>query len=270
MHKVEQNCTPKKTNPTKCPKFKCNTVSVSFSASRCSLIVFSSKVGREKKKNLETGLWMAICIVAHLPTAVSLLLLEALFMQISGVSLTLTWSCRLCLLRVLLFASHSYKLSPFQAHWGRWHCTSFLRPACLFTVHVGSGSSLPSCGVFLPPPLLQAFLLLIAERTPPIPLEPLWPGRLVYLQFREGFPSPPFSTQCAPPSLLRVFILIAYYSVSLFSLGRGLSVQGAMLIWPRVVCGSTTYCLAHLVCVFPSRLGAGVWQWPRSPPGFSI
>jgi hypothetical protein len=38
---------------------------------------------------------------------------------------------------------HCYKFSPFQAHWGRWHCTSFLRPACLFTAHVESGSSPP-------------------------------------------------------------------------------------------------------------------------------
>jgi hypothetical protein len=44
-----------------------------------------------------------------------------------------------------------------------------------------------------------------------------------------------------PPSFPCVFIaLIAYYSVSLFSRGGGWSVQGAMLIWPRVVCGSTT------------------------------
>jgi hypothetical protein len=56
--------------------------------------------------------------VACLPPAVSLLLLEALFMQISGVSLALTWPLRLCLLRVLL-GGDSYKLSPFQAHWGR-------------------------------------------------------------------------------------------------------------------------------------------------------
>jgi hypothetical protein len=61
MHKVEQNCTkkrPKKQKtkkPTKCPKFKCNTVSVSFPACRCSLVVFSSKVGREKKKKKESG-----------------------------------------------------------------------------------------------------------------------------------------------------------------------------------------------------------------------
>jgi hypothetical protein len=51
MHKVEQSYTHMhKNNPTKCPKFKCNTVSVSFSACRCSSVVFSSKVGREKKK----------------------------------------------------------------------------------------------------------------------------------------------------------------------------------------------------------------------------
>jgi hypothetical protein len=88
-------------------------------------------------------------------------LLEALFIQISKVTLALTWPHRLCLLRVLLHSSHCYKLSPFQAHCGRWHCTSFLWPACLFTVHMGIGSSPLSCGVFLPPPLLQAFLLLI-------------------------------------------------------------------------------------------------------------
>jgi hypothetical protein len=35
-------------------------------------------------------------------------------MQISGVSLTLTWPRRLCLLRVLLGRSHCYKPSPFQ------------------------------------------------------------------------------------------------------------------------------------------------------------
>jgi hypothetical protein len=34
-----------------------------------------------------------------------------------------------------------------------------------------------------------------------------------------------------------------------------------MLLWPRVVCGSTMYRLAHLVCVFPSHLGVGDW-WP--------
>jgi hypothetical protein len=56
-------------------------------------------------------------------------------------------------------------------------------------------------------------------------------------------PPPLFSTQGAPPSLLHVFFAVVYYSVSLFSLGGGRSVQVAMLIWPKVVCGSTAYCL---------------------------
>jgi hypothetical protein len=81
--------------PTKCPKFKCNTVSVSFSACRCNLAFLSSKVGRQRKKK-ESG--DISCLLA----AVSLLLLEALFMQISGVSLALPWPFRLCLLGFLL------------------------------------------------------------------------------------------------------------------------------------------------------------------------
>jgi hypothetical protein len=48
---------------------------------------------------------------------------------------------------------------------------------------------------------------------------------LVYLQFREGFPSHLFRAQGAPPSLPYVSIVLnAYYSVSLFSrVGFGLS-----------------------------------------------
>jgi hypothetical protein len=58
---------------------------------------------------------MVSATVACLPAVVSLLLLEALFMQISGVSLALTWPRRLYLLRFLLCVSLCYKLSPFQA-----------------------------------------------------------------------------------------------------------------------------------------------------------
>jgi hypothetical protein len=226
---------------------------------------------------------MVSAAVACLPTAVILLLLEALFMQISGVSLALTWPCKLCLLRILLCVSLCYKLSPFQAHWERWHCTHFLSPACLFTVHVGSGPSPLSCAVFLPPPLLQAFLLLITGQCCcscqppclftayvgsgsfllscgvflPLPLSQAFPllvagcapcchrslsclpNLFIYSSGKDSLP-PIFGTQCAPPSFPRVFIvLIAYYSVSLFSLGGGQSVQGDMLLWPRLVCGST-------------------------------
>jgi hypothetical protein len=86
-----------------------------------------------------------------------------------------------------------------------------------------------------------------------------------------GIPLPPFRHSGCYMSLLHVFFVIAYYSVSLFSLGGGWSVQGAMLIWPRVVFGSTAYRLAHLVfCVFPSCLDASVWWHRRSAPGFYV
>jgi hypothetical protein len=139
--------------------------------------------------------------VAHMPAAVSLLLLEVLFMQISGVSLTLTYPHSLCLPRVLLGVTantNSFPLSKhtgsgdtepafsgqhdylpfkwevglppstveFSSHhcfykvscsWllGRCHLSYLVQLACLFTVHVGSGSSPLSCGIFLPLPLLQ-------------------------------------------------------------------------------------------------------------------
>jgi hypothetical protein len=98
---------------------------------------------------------------------------------------------------------------------------------------------------------------------------PAFSSRLVV----RDFPSPPSALRAPRPlCYVSFFVVIAYYSgfFSLFSLGGGRSVQGAMLIWPRIVCGSTMCCLAQLVvCVFPSRLGAGVWQC-GNPSGFSI
>jgi hypothetical protein len=64
-----------------------------------------------------------------------------------------------------------------------------LQLACLFITHMGSGSSLLSCVVFLPLPLLQAFLLLVAGCVPlllPSPAGLLW-----------GISPPPFSAQGA-------------------------------------------------------------------------
>jgi hypothetical protein len=159
---------------------------------------------------------------------------------------------------------------PFPNTLGEVTLHPLSQACCLFTAHMGIGSSPLSCSVFLPPPLSQAFPLLVAGHALPLRPCPLQPG-LASL-FTVGKDSPPslFGTQGTPPSLLLVFIvLIAYYSVSLFSLGGGRSVQGTVLIWPRVVCGSTVYCLAHLVHIFPSHLGAGVWQ-PGGLPVFSI
>jgi hypothetical protein len=127
-----------------------------------------------------------------------------------------------------------------------------------------------SCGVFLPPPLLQAFPLLVAGCV--LLLLPS-PASLFIYSSMGDFPSPLFSTQGAPPSLLHVFFVVVYYCLVffLFSLGGGQSVQEAVLIWPRVFCGSTMCRLAHLVvCVFLSCLGSAVLWWRGSPPGFSI
>jgi hypothetical protein len=147
-----------------------------------------------------------------------------------------------------------------------------LSQACVFIYSSRGKWVFPlSCGVFLPPPLSQAFLLLVAGRVPPLPPSPARPGLFIYSSGKD-IPSPTFGTQDAMASLLRVFfVVIAYYSVSLFFPGWWSVCPGGYADLARVVCGSTMSHLAHLVvCVFPSHLGTGVWQRPRGPPGFSI
>jgi hypothetical protein len=242
-----------------------------FFSMQCSSVVFSSNVGKEKK-SLEPVLWMAVCgcgsparcchpavaggvIYAALRGELyTHLALQAMFTQNSPVCEPLLQAfpfpstvgevtphllCQACLFvyssQWKWFFPHSPVEFSSHRHSHKLSC-SWLLGACCY-----SRRSLSSHA---------------------------W---LVYLQFQEGFPSPLFGAQGAPLSLLCVFVvLIAYYSVSLFSLGGGQSVQGAMLIWPRVVCESTMYHFAHLVCIFPSRLGEGIWQWPGGPPGFSL
>jgi hypothetical protein len=90
----------------------------------------------------------------------------------------------------------------------------------------------------------------------------------------EGFPLPPSLALRAPrPLCMCLFCCycLLFSFLKIFSLGGLQFVQGAMLIWPRFVFGSTECHLAHLVVhVFPSHLGAGVWWWRRSPPCFSV
>jgi hypothetical protein len=93
---------------------------------------------------------------------------------------------------------------------------------------------------FPPPPLSQALPLLVAGRTSRSCQRLSCPLGLFIYSPRKGSLPPIFSTQGTPPSFQCVLIvLIAYYSVSLFSPGGGQSVQGSMLLWPRLVCGST-------------------------------
>jgi hypothetical protein len=85
-------------------------------------------------------------------------------------------------------------------------------------------------------------------------------------------PSPSLALRSPCPLCYVCFFLLLLIIQFLFvSLCGGQSVQGAVLIWPKIVCGSTTYCLAHLIVhIFASCLGTGIWWWHGSPPGFSV
>jgi hypothetical protein len=143
-----------------------------------------------------------------------------------------------------------------------WCCCS-CQPPCLFTVYVGSGSSLLSCGVFLPLPLSQAFLFLVARCVPPLPPEPLWPARLVYLQSREVLQCSVCPTLFFRVSLLFLLLIVSFTRVEV-GLSRGLCYSG-----PDLSVGVPWYREAHLVRIFPSGLGTGNW-WPEGPPCFFI
>jgi hypothetical protein len=126
-------------------------------------------------------------------------------------------------------------------------CCCSCQPPCLFTVHMGSGSSLLSCGVFLPPPL-SSFATLTCFPVPgcwvcaPAPARALLPARLVYLQSRERFPSPNLQ-HSVRPTLFPVYLYCSYcllLGFSFFPGWRSVCPGRALLLWPRLVCGSTT------------------------------
>jgi hypothetical protein len=150
------------------------------------------------------------------------------------------WTLLLLLLAsVFVYSSH-----------GRWVFPSLLcsfpPPATLISFPA------PVCWVCAPAPALSG------------------QARLVYLQFWEGFPLPPLRSS-GSPTLFATYLYCSYCLLFSFSFFPrwGWSVQGAMLVWARVVCESTAYHLAHLVHVFPSRLCVQD-SWPRGPPGFSV
>jgi hypothetical protein len=82
-----------------------------------------------------------------------------------------------------------------------------------------------------------------------------------------------FSVLRVPHPLCYMYLLFLLLITQFlfFSLGGGQCVQGAMLIWTRIVCGTAAYHLAHFVVhIFPSCLGTSVWWWPGGPPDFSV
>jgi hypothetical protein len=120
-------------------------------------------------------------------------------MQISGVSLALTWPA-------------GFIYSEFFCAWAT--ATSFP-----LSKHAGGSNTAPtfsglyvclqlmwevghpplSCEVFLPPPLSQALLLLVAELTPPLPPSLARPGLFIYSSVRD---SPPPALRCSECSTL--------------------------------------------------------------------
>jgi hypothetical protein len=113
--------------------------------------------------------------------------------------------------------------------------------------------------------LSQASPLLVAGRAPRSRQRLSGPpGLFIYSPGKDSLP-PIFSAQGAPPSFQRVLtVLIAYYSVSLFFfLGGGQSVQGAMLLWPRLVCGATAVPRSSPGPRLPTPYG----RWPLVAPG---
>jgi hypothetical protein len=94
------------------------------------------------------------------------------------------------------------------------------------------------------------------------------PARPGLFTVRGRLPLPRSLLLSAPHPLCNVSLLLLLLVTQFLFFPP--SVQGAMLIWPRVVCGSTAYHLAHLVVrIFPSHVGTGDWR-PGGPPGLSV
>jgi hypothetical protein len=188
------------------------------------LVVVLSKVGRKK------SVWGQFCeclseAAAHLPAAVIQLLLQALFMQISGVSFTLTWPLRLCLLRVLLGMIATATTFPLSKHTGGGETVPTFSGLRVYLQFTGKWAFPLSCGVFLPPPLLQAFPLLVAGRV--LLLLPSLAGLFIYSSMRD-FPSP--TLRCSGHPTLFAMCLFCFYCLLfsfffLFPLGLGWSIQ---------------------------------------------
>jgi hypothetical protein len=137
-------------------------------------------------------------------------------------------------------------------------CCCSCQPPCLFTAHVESGSFPLSCGVFLLLPLSQAFPLLVAGRTTPLPLEPLLPAWLVYLQFQEGFPSPNLR-HSVHPTLFATCLYCSYCLLLSFSF-----FPGGRSVCPGGYAALAQACLWEYRCTVKLTLSVSsqaIWAW---------
>jgi hypothetical protein len=134
----------------------------------------------------------------------------------------------------------------------------------VYSCHMGGGSSFLSCGVFLPPPLSEAFPLLVAGCVPPLLLEPLRPGLACLFIVPGRIPLVPSSVLSAPHPLCNVSLLfLSLITQFLFfpqvevSLSRGLCCSG-----PGLSVGAL--CTAKLTLSGSSQ---AVWAWAIGGPG---
>jgi hypothetical protein len=249
---------------------------------------------------------MVSAAVAFLPTAVSLLLLVALFMQISGVSLALPWTRRLCCsefscagasatgfplskhtgkgdiapalsgLHVYLQFMWEVGLPPSpvkfssHCHFYRLSCSWLLGGAaapaschvCLqFTWEVGlSSSPVEFSSLHHSHQLPRSWLL--GARPAPSRASPA-PTPACSFTVPGRIPFPQSSVLRAPLPLSRVSLLLLllitqflFFPPVEVGLSRGLCCSG-----PGLSMGVLQYREAHLVRVFPSRLGASDSSW---------
>jgi hypothetical protein len=147
-------------------------------------------------------------------------------MQISGVTLALTWPHRLCLRRVLLCAMPLLQAFPFPSTLGEVTLHP-LSQACMFIYN--------SRGKWIFPPLLWSFPPSATLTSFPTPgcwvhaAAPILSGQawFVYLLFQDGFPSP-LLWRSGHPTLFALCLYCSYcllLSLSFFP-GWGLVCPG--------------------------------------------
>jgi hypothetical protein len=106
-------------------------------------------------------------------------------------------------------------------------CCCSCQPLYLFTAHVGSGSFPLFCGVFLRPPLSQAFPLLVAGRAPlPLPPSPARPGWFIYSSVRIPLPTSSVLRAPRPLCYVSLLFLLLITQFLFFSPGWGLVCPG--------------------------------------------
>jgi hypothetical protein len=172
-------------------------------------------------------------------------------MQISGVSLALTWPGRLCLLSPV--CKQLLQAFPCPSTLGEV-TLHLLSQACVFIYS--------SCGKWVFPPLLWTFPPSTTFTSFPASgcwacaAAPAFSGQLIYSSVKVS-PPPRFGAHSTPPCLLCVFFFLLLLIIQFF-------------FFPWVGVGLSRGRLADLVPVSPSHLGVGIWPQRGSPPGFSL